>query len=269
MRTLIPGKVMQRLSPGFLMLSLIALWSAVVSPSLARADGGSACDIPADLTTPSDALPAVKAALAAKRGLDILAIGSGSTVGDAGASGGPALTFRSPEGSFPRKMVEALASIRPALQVRLTVKGGRSMMAETMLPILQQELASHQYDLVLWQTGTVEAVHGIRPDALRAVLQEGVEAAEKAHADLVLIDPQFSRFLRANADLSPYETVMQQITAGSDARLFHRFDLTQTWAGSGQIDVERVSREQRDKTIMLLNTCLGQALARFILTGAG
>src|ERR1700712_6100030 len=109
MRTLIPGEVMQRPSPGFLMLSLIALWPTLVHPSPARADGGAACDIPSDLITPSDALPAVQAALAAKRALDILAIGSGSTVGDAGASGGPALTFRSPEGSFPRKMVEALA----------------------------------------------------------------------------------------------------------------------------------------------------------------
>ena len=56
---------------------------------------------------------------------------------------------------------------------------------------------------MLWQTGTVEAVQGLRPDVLRGVLQDGADAAEDAHADLVLIDPQFSRFLRANADLEP------------------------------------------------------------------
>jgi hypothetical protein len=50
--------------------------------------------------------------------------------------------------------------------------------------------------------------------------------------------------------------------------LFHRFDLTQGWVTDGQIDVERVDKDQRDKTIMLLNNCLGRALAQFILTGA-
>jgi hypothetical protein len=50
--------------------------------------------------------------------------------------------------------------------------------------------------------------------------------------------------------------------------LFHRFDLTQGWVNNGQVDLERVSRELRDKTIALLNDCLGQALARYVLAGA-
>ena len=109
-------------------------------------------------------------------------------------------------------MLEALQKMRPSLRFDLTVKGGRSMSAETMLSLLHQELAAHHYDLVLWQTGTVEAVLGQRPAALRGVLEEGAEAVDKAGADLVLIDSQFSRFLRANADLSPYQTVLQQMT---------------------------------------------------------
>lgn len=224
--------------------------------------------MPSDLTTPSAPLPRVAAALTAKGGLNILALGSGSTVGESGGSGGPALTFRAPERSFPYQMAAALRAMRPALHVNLTVQGGRNMTADMMLPILREELAAHHYDLVLWQTGTVEAVHGLRPDILRGVLQDGADAAESAHADLVLIDPQFSRFLRANADLNPYETVLEQMTDTQAATLFHRFDLTQGWVNSGQVDLERVSRDERDKTIALLNDCLGQALARYVLAGA-
>ena len=165
-------------------------------------------------------------------------------------------------------MVEMLQSMRPTDHFKLTVKGGRSMTADTMLPILLQELSSHHYDVVLWQTGTVEAVHGSRPEALRGVLQDGADAAEASHTDLVLIDPQFSRFLRANTDLGPYETVLEQMTGNPSVTLFHRFDLTQIWVGSGQIDLERASHDQRDQTIELLNSCLGQALARYILAGA-
>jgi acyl-CoA thioesterase-1 len=263
MLSLIPVKLMHRLTPGVLLLCL-----AAVVPAGSRAETAAACDMPAEFTTPSDPLPRVAAALASKAGVAILALGSGSTVGDSGGSGGPALTFRAPGASFPYRMLEALRKMRPSQRFELTVKGARSMTAEVMLPILRQELAAHHYDLVLWQTGTVEAVLGQRPDGLHAVLQDGAEATAKAEADLVLIDPQFSRFLRANADLSPYETVLQQMTGSPGVTLFHRFDLTQGWVTEGQIDLERVDKDQRDKTIAVLNNCLGQALAQFILAGA-
>jgi acyl-CoA thioesterase-1 len=240
-----------------------------ISPAWAQAEKALACAMPSDLTAPSEPLTWVTAALTKKGSLDILALGSGSTVGESGGSGGPALTFRTPERSFPYRMVEALRSMKPGIRFNLTVAGGRSMTADVMLPILRRELEVRHYDLVLWQTGTVEAVQGLRPDVLRGVLADGADAAEEVHADLVLIDPQFSRFLRANADLAPYETVLSQMTGTAGVTLFHRFDLTQAWVTSGQVDLERVSRDQRDNTIALLNDCLGQALARYVLAGTG
>lgn len=254
---------MQRLPFACLLLTLFA-----VTPAWAQAEKSLACDIPAEVVTPTEPLPNVGAALAKKSELNILAVGSGSTVGEGGGSNGPGLVYRTPEKSFPNRMADALRAMKPDLRFNLTVQGGRNMTAEAMLPILQRELKARHYDLVLWQTGTVEAVQGLRPDVLRSVLQDGAEAVQNAQADLVLIDPQYSRFLRANADLNPYETVMAQLTAMPPVTLFHRFDLTQAWVNSGQIDLERVGHDDRDKTIALLNDCLGHALARFILTGA-
>ena len=223
--------------------------------------------MPTDLIVPSAPLDHVAAALR-KGSLNILALGSGSTIGDSGGAGGPALRVQTPEHSFPFQMLAMLRSMRPGLHFNLTVRGGRSMTAEQMLPILRRELAGRQYQLVLWQTGTVEAVHGVRPDALRGVLEDGADAAAEAQADLVLIDPQFSRFLRANADISPYETVLEQMTSTPAVTLFHRYDLTEEWVNNGQIDLERASRDLRDKAITLLNDCLGQALAKYVLSAA-
>lgn len=263
MLSLILVERMQRLPLACLLLTLFA-----ATPAWSDTQDGLACDMPTDLVTPSAPLSHAAAALS-KGSLSILAIGSGSTVGDNGGSNGPALMVQTPEHSFPYEMLEALQSMRPAARFNLVVQGGRSMTAEAMLPILQHELATHQYQLVLWQTGTVEAVHGVRPDALRSVLQDGADAAEQAQADLVLIDPQYSRFLRANADISPYETVLEQMASTAAVTLFHRYDLTQEWVNNAQVDLERVSPDLRDKTVMLLNDCLGQALARFVLAGAG
>jgi hypothetical protein len=251
---------MQWLSVGLAFLSLFVMNSA-------RAGGGLACDMPPELIAPDEKLPHVAAALT-KGSVAILALGSGSTVGDAGGANGPALAFHAPDASFPHRMIDALQALRPGVQFQISVQGGRNMTADMMLPILQRELAAHHYDLVLWQTGTVEAVHGLRTDGLREVLQDGADTAAASGVDLVLIDPQFSRFLRANADISPYETVLQQISGSAGVTLFRRFDLTQLWVGNGQIDLERASRDQRDATIALLNTCLGDALARYVLPGA-
>ncbi len=243
------------------------LFLVAVHPARSQAGTDLACEMPPDLMTPSASLTNAATALTTKNSLDILAIGSGSTVGDiSGSGGGP--SYSTPDNSFPYRMQVALQSLRPGVRFNLTVRGGRGLLAEAMLPILQQEVAAHHYDLVLWQTGTVEAVHGVRPDALHAVLEDGVQSAVRSGADVVLIDPQFSRFLRANVDLGPYETVLRQMTDGPGVTLFPRFDLTREWVTSGQVDLERVDKDQRDSTIALLNDCLGHALARYVLAGA-
>nr|WP_294554314.1 hypothetical protein [uncultured Rhodopila sp.] len=254
----------------WLPLPIIFLALACGPPRCAEAadDDLPPCDMPADLTTPVAPLTRVANALSGPGKVEILAIGSGSTVGDTGGSTGPAFTYRTPEASFPFRMLDVLREMRPRAQFNLTVKGGRDMSADAMYSTLLQELAGHHYDLVLWQTGTVEAVRGARPQALRDVLEQGADAAAKAEADLVLIDPQFSRFLRANTDINPYEMVLEQIAGMPDVSLFRRFDLTQAWVSNGQVDLERVGQDRRDKTIALLNTCLGHALARFVLAGA-
>jgi len=264
---LIPGELMKwRL----LFLVLLALTAEAPAWSQIRkvVDDHPPCDMPSEMTTPSAPLARVAAALAADESVDILAIGSGSTVGKTAAPGGSTSNHPTPEASFPYRMLDVLQAARPGAKFHLTVKGGRNMTAETMAGILRQELEAHHYALVIWQTGTVEAVRGLRPDHLHSVLQEGVEAAGQANADVVLVDPQFSRFLRTNTDLAPYEMVLQQIASLSGVSLFRRFDLTQIWVNNGQVDLERVSRDQRDKTIARLNTCLGHALAQFVLTGA-
>jgi hypothetical protein len=141
------------------------------------------------------------------------------------------------------------------------------MTAEAMLGILKEELARQHYPLVLWQTGTVEAVRGMRPDMMREVLQQGVDAVQAQDGDVILVDPQFSRFLRANADLDPYESVLQQVATLPGVELFRRFELMRGWANDGRIDLERVGKPDRDKAVELLNKCLGTTLAEFVLAG--
>jgi hypothetical protein len=244
-----------------LILLLALLVAAAPMPSRAQhlAAAPEACEAPPDLATPDAPLPHFQAALASGDVVHVLAIGSGTTVGEVNGT---------PGASFPYRMVEALQAARPAVKFELTVRGGRNMTAETMLKLLKADLALEHYPLVLWQTGTVEAVRGMRPDMMRAVLQEGIDDVQAAGGDLVFVDPQFSRFLRANTDIDPYQSVLQQVATMPGVALFHRFDLMRGWASDGRLDLERVRKPEREKAVTLLNTCLGNVLAAFMLSGA-
>ena len=55
----------------------------------------------------------------------------------------------------------------------------------------------------------------------------------------MLIDPQFSRFLRANANVDAYLDALRLVAAAHQVPLLRRWDLMRYWAETEQVDVER------------------------------
>jgi len=246
--------------------SFLILCAILALPVPSRAGSApDACAVPDEFVTASGAFGQLAAAIAAGGPVAILAVGSATTVGAANRSGEP--TSATQGAAFPWHMLRALEASSPGGKFSLTIRGGGGMTAADMLPLISAALAEQHYPLVLWQTGTVEAVRGLRPDGVSRVLHDGVEKVRAAGGDVVLIDPQFSRFLRANTDLDPYESVLRQVATLPGVALFRRFDLMRAWANEGRVDLERTSKPDRDAVLELLNRCLGQALARFILSG--
>lgn len=245
-------------------LAVLLIACLVAAPASSRAADElpvlAACPVPEEFAVPDEPLDALGAALAAKAPVNILAVGSATTVGS--------VPGHAPVASFPHRMIEALHAARPDVTFNLTVRGGKGMTAEDMVPVIAAAVAAQPFQLVIWQTGTVEAVRGVRPDDLETALEDGVQRVEQAGGDVVLVDAQFSRFLRANTDLDPYLTVMQQVATMQGVVLFHRFDLMHAWADGDRIDLESTPVAQRASAVALLSTCVGDALARFVLHGA-
>lgn len=238
-----------------LLLLLFVTHAGVAAPL--DAEG---CGIAPVFVTPSKPLGALKAAIAARRTIGILAIGSGATAGGGSIQAGNA---------YPNRMLEVLKAALPHSDVSVAVRGGRGMTAVEMLPLVEAELKQALPVVVLWQTGTVEAIKAMRLDRMHNALRTGLEAIRAAGADLVVIDPQFTRALRANTDLEPYEAELQQVGTLPAAHLFRRFELTRGWALEGRIDPERAPKETREAVLNRLSACEGEALARFLLNGAG
>ncbi len=267
-----------------LLLAVMA-WSL---PALA-APPRDLCQAPDEVTGAVAMLPKVAAVLKPGGTLRVLAIGSATLFGPEASLSPGTLTSQSlaanpkpimpatpaplpqeaSDSAFPKQMAKALQAAVPGATVQVVVRGGRGMMAGDMLGLLRKELQTGgPWQLVLWQTGTVEAVRNSPTGEFAQVLSEGAEAVEAAGANLVLIDSQYSRFLQTNSNLDPYTQALQQTASMSGVLLFHRFDLMRSWANDGQIDLERTPRAERKRMVEALHACLGSHLARMVMAGS-
>ncbi len=245
------------------------------------------CEAPDEAAGSAVALPHVAAALKPGSTLNVLAVGSATLFGPEAAflegtvtrqevAGGrgvtapvaQALSGPPSELAFPSRMARAIEAAVPGVKVTVTARGGRGFSAAEMLNLIRSGVGEKKYELVMWQTGTIEAVRNTPPGEFAETLAQGAETVAGADADLVLIDPQFSRFLQTNSNLDPYEQAFQQVASMPGVLLFRRFDLMRNWANEGRIDLERTPKPSRHEVVEHLHACLGAHLARLIVTGA-
>lgn len=211
--------------------------------------------------------------------LDVLVIGSATVFGPEASLQPGTITGRLlgvPEGvapghiaasdhAFPTVMARAIEAAVPGVTVRVTIRGARGIAATDMLELMRTEMKAHHYPLVIWQTGTVEAVRNVQPGDFAQTLADGEQLVHESDADLILIDPQYSRFLQTNANLDPYLQAFQQAAAMPDVLWFKRYDLMRSWVADGKIDLERTARAERKPTVEALHACLGAQLAHLVL----
>lgn len=216
-----------------------------------------ACGAPPDLLV-APPLPVVAGAVLTGR-LHVLAVGSAS-ITSPGISGEAA--------AWNARLRAIIAARRPGLDIRIEVRGGRGLTAADQWALIEQALREGRPDLVIWQAGATEAVRGLPVDDMTTILTEGLDRLEARGVDAVVMDLQFSRFLRANADVAPYQAALRVAASAGQAALFPRYDLMHAWAEAGTVDVERAARGARTAQADRLNDCLAQALADFLRHGA-
>jgi acyl-CoA thioesterase I len=202
-------------------------------------------------------LPATAGALTLGR-LRILVVGSASAF-----AAGPA----GPETAWPLRLRDLLAERRPQTQVQVELRGGRGLVTADQWVLIEEAVRRDRPDLVLWQPGAVETMRGTDTADLVQTLGEGLARLKRLGVDAVVIDQQFSRFLRANADVDPYRDALRVLAAAGHAGFFSRYDIMRAWAEVGTVDMERAQRDRRPAEIDKLNDCLARALGAFIRDG--
>ena len=235
---------------------ILLLFGVLLAPAAARATG-IACGAPSELLEAGAALPATARAASAGR-LRILVVGSASVLGP-GTSG--------PAAAWPARLEALIRARQPELKVELVTRGARGLTAEDTGAIIAAELAQAPPNLVLWQAGTTEAVRGLDVDEMVGALNTGLTRIITAGADAVLMDQQFSRFLRANANVDAYRDALRLVAAAHGVPVLRRWELMRHWADTDTIDLERATRSDRTAVTDKLNDCLAQAMQALLQDG--
>lgn len=216
------------------------------------------CEVSADLLQAGDVvLPKVATAIADRKKLDILIVGSGSSV------------LASPEGAsvaYPAKLEAALREQLPGVTVTVTPELQPKKTAEEVVESLQRLAAERRPDLVVWQTGTIDATRSIHPDDFRSAIEDGVGTVKGAGSDAILMNLQYSPRLETMVSLGPYLDNMRAAAQQQDVALFDRYSIMQYWNENGQFDLTNTSRDFR--LAKGVHYCLGRALATFIVDAA-
>jgi hypothetical protein len=242
------------------LLSLILLCGGLAAPAARAGDAApaapAACELPSYLLTSESQLPRVTDVVKAGKPLEILVVGSGSTRIPA-----------SEDSSYPARMQAILKDkLPPSEAVHVSVEIQSKKTAEEVAGTFVKLMEAKKPTLVIWQTGTVDAIRAIDPDDFRSAVTEGVAALQNAGADVVLMNLQYSPRTETMISAPPYLDNIRVVAQEHDIPLFDRFAIMRQWNDQGQFDLFSPSRGP--ELAKQVHDCLGRALAQFVIDAA-
>ena len=237
------------------MLGLLVLAGLLAVLPARAEDTAHSCEVPAYLLTTESALPKVAAGIKADQKLDILVVGSrSSTINTAEAA------------AWPGRLEATLREKLPGVKVNINVELQMKKTAEEVAAGLSKLVAERKPTLVIWQTGTVDALRSIDPDDFRVGVDEGVAALQTAGTDAVLMNLQYSPRTETMISVNPYLDNMRLVAQQHDVPLFDRFAVMRHWNEAGDFDL--FSTSHGVDLAKRVHDCLGRALSTFLIDAA-
>jgi len=223
----------------------------------ARASEGQPCDIPGYLLSGNNELKHVAEAVKKDRRLTIAVVGTGSSI-LAGPDG--------PRSAYPARLEAALQQRLPSVAVKVVTLVRTRMSAEDLAQGMAKLLVDEKPDLVIWQTGTLDAIRRIEPDDFRAALEEGVETLHKGGADVILMNMQYSPRTDIMVALGPYADNMRVVAQQHEIPLFDRHAIMRHWSDTGAFDLYAAGKD--NVLAHRVHDCIGRAIASMIIDAA-
>jgi len=230
---------------------------AILLCSAASGETADMCAVPSYLLFGDSLLNRVNAAVTKDKELRIVTLGgvSSSLPGPDGA------TF-----AYPARLEAALTRRLPGVKVTVTPVTRARQTAAEMAESIVKLLVDQKPSLVVWQTGTYDAVHGTDPEEFRAAVASGVEKLQAGGADVVLVNMQYSPRTESIVAVSAYADGIRWVSREREVPVFDRLAIMRNWYDSGQFDLYRPTKDM--KTAKNVHDCLGRALGSTIIDAA-
>ena len=249
-------RVVRHVGRNFTFAALPALVALLACVGLAPAAEGPDCQVAAPLVHADYPMKRVAAALQRDRRLTIMVVGAGSST--LGGAGGAAL-------AYPARLEAVLGKRLPDIATKVLVNVTPGRTAEQMAEAFGKILTDDKPNLVIWQSGTVDAIKGIDPEEYRLTLDEGVEELQAGGADVVLMNMQYSPRTESMIAVHAYADSMRLVSQQREVSLVDRFAIMRQWSELGVFDFFAATR--RLETAARIHECIAQLLADLIRDG--
>lgn len=238
---------------------LIGLIAAVLLTDLPRAlaaEGQSRCSAPSELIEDEPLLPHVSEHLKKHLPITILVIGGASTAGAA------------TDNAYPHFLEAALRQRHPESTINVINRGIAGQLTEQMAERFPKDVYPQQPTLVIWETGTVDAVRAEDINSFADALSTGITALQEHKYDVMLIDMQYNPSTVSVINFQPYLDALRHTAALQDVYMFQRYDVMKYWSEAGVFDFINVPKEKRSAMAREFYECLGERLADAVDFGA-
>lgn len=236
------------------MIVVMALAAALlIGP--ARAIEPNACDVPGYLLFGESELKRVAAAVKERRHLEIAVIGTASSI-----LPGSGVT------AYPARLEAALRARLPGVTVNVTSLAKPRQSAGEMVQNIKKLLSDLKPDLVIWQSGTVDAMRVIELDKFGAALDQGIERITAAGADVILMNMQYSPRTESMIAVDLYLDSMRAAAREHEVPLFDRFAIMRNWSDNGAFDLYTATTNPA--MAEKVHDCIGRTLASLVIDAA-
>lgn len=216
------------------------------------------CAVPASFYETEPTLPKTTAALTSGQTVSIVVLGGASTLGRAAGS---------PHLAWPVRLAVALTSRFPSARVTVDNRAVAGQTTQEMTARLDREVLALKPTLVIWETGTTDAVRNTELDEFRQAMQDGIDRLRASETEVVLMDMQFSRYTHAVINFRVYASVVRETTDANAVPLFRRHDIMHYWAEHGLFDPTTKDHKTLPLIAARLYDCIGRAMADFVSRG--
>jgi hypothetical protein len=239
-----------------MLLMIVGLCAALSAHAQDAVPPAKECAVPAELLASDGVLKKVAAA-AGQRKIDIVVVGTASSSLAGPGSAGAA---------YPARLEFALRQRVEKINVNVFSEVLIRRTADEMVDQLAKLVADRKPALVVWQTGTVDAMRGVNLDDFTTALEEGISAIQAAGADVLLMNPQYSPRTETMISVTPFMDNMRVVAQQREVPLFDRFAIMRHWSETGEFDLfgafHGLGLAKR------VHDCIGRALAEMVVNTA-